>query len=529
METVVALAPTSALSEDAFAAIVDALAERSDARAELIALLREDHPVYDERGAAAVVRMRGWILLTLARIGLPDDAVVFVLEELDTGHDAYLVAAAACALRSSSSPRAEFAPFVMRAIGNMRYRDEGVALDTYGAYASSSSATTSVRELLATMAWLGPLARETESELGALRARDSGLSRKLLPDLERALSSARGAIAPAHSSSTDCCTWPDGLGSVLTWPFAQRISSDRLAETVFEDQNGEAVGYGEFFCGQPSIVAFFYTRCDNPLKCSLTVTKLARVQQQLAERGLSGQVRTAGITYDPGFDLPARLRSYGHSRQLRMDRQHRLLRAVHGLEPLRRHFALGVNFVESLVNRHRIEIYVLDAAGRVAASFTRLHWDEQEVVDRAAALLNDRPAEGETTTTPPATPPRRTAWTVAGTVASFGVAVFPKCPLCWASYMSALGVTSLVPIPYSPSLQVVLFFIMAINLASVWWRGRATSRMSGFYLVAAGAAAVLAAKTGVIPEPAALWGVALTMAGSVVSVWKRGTLLAGTA
>jgi protein SCO1/2 len=528
METVVDPAQASALSEDAFAAMVDALAARPDAHGDLIALLREDHPVYDQRGAAAVVRMRGWILLAFARIGLPDDALLFVLEELDAGHDGYLVAAAACALRSSSSPRAEFAPFVMRAIGNMRYRDEAVAFHPYGAYVSSSSQTTPVRELLATMAWLGPLARGMTSELEALRARDSGIPRKLLPDLECALSAARSGGGSAQSPSSDCCTWSAGLGGVLTWPFARRAASESVAEVMFEDHDGEAIAYGEFFSGQPSIVAFFYTRCDNPLKCSLTVTKLARVQQQLADRALCGRVRTAGITYDPGFDLPARLRSYGRSRQLRMDGQHRLLRAVHGLEPLRRHFRLGVNFVESLVNRHRIEIYVLDAAGRVAASFTRLRWSEGEVIDRAEALLNDRPEEAETADAQPASPARRSTWPIAGTLASLGVALFPKCPLCWASYMSALGVTGLVPVPYSPSLQIALFVVMALNLASVGWRGRATSRMSGFSLVAAGTAAVVAAKTGVIPESAALWGVALTMVGSVLSVWKRNALLTRT-
>ena len=119
------------------------------------------------------------------------------------------------------------------------------------------------------------------------------------------------------------------------------------------------------------------------------MAKLARVQRQLAERGLAGQVRTAAITYDPGFDLPSRLLAYGRGRQLLMDDEHRLLRATSGIEPLRRYFGLGVNFVESLVNRHRVEIYVLDAAGRISASFSRIHWDERDVVDRAAAMLRD--------------------------------------------------------------------------------------------------------------------------------------------
>src|SRR4030095_13552531 len=102
---------TGATSESQFAALVDALATNPDRREQLIELLREDHPLYNERGAAATVRMRGWVLLALARLGVSDAALLFVLEELDTGADAYLVAAAARALRSYPRPTEGVAPF----------------------------------------------------------------------------------------------------------------------------------------------------------------------------------------------------------------------------------------------------------------------------------------------------------------------------------------------------------------------------------------------------------------------------------
>jgi protein SCO1/2 len=77
--------------------------------------------------------MRGWIMLTLSRPTLPDAALPFLLEDLDTGVDPYLVATAASALRSYPAPSAAFAPFIVRAITNIRYRDERVSLETYGA------------------------------------------------------------------------------------------------------------------------------------------------------------------------------------------------------------------------------------------------------------------------------------------------------------------------------------------------------------------------------------------------------------
>ena len=66
---------TGAMSESQFAALVDALATDPDRREQLSELLREAHPLYNERGAAATVRMRGWVLLALARVGVSDAAL----------------------------------------------------------------------------------------------------------------------------------------------------------------------------------------------------------------------------------------------------------------------------------------------------------------------------------------------------------------------------------------------------------------------------------------------------------------------
>jgi len=42
------------------------------------------------------------------------------------------------------------------------------------------------------------------------------------------------------------------------------------------------------------------------------------------------------------------------------------------------------------VNRHRIEVYILDAEGRIAGSFERIHWDEGQVVTRAVEMLKEK-------------------------------------------------------------------------------------------------------------------------------------------
>jgi protein SCO1/2 len=514
------VATMGAQSESQFAALVDELAADPDRHDQLTALLREDHSLYDQRGTATIVRMRGWVLLSLARAGVSDDSLIFVLEELDAGTDPYLVAAAAHSLRSYPHPNSALAPFVMRALNQIRYHDEPLSFENYGEYATSSTGTSPVRELLTTLAWLGPHARGVLSEIESLRAEPAGLSRKLLLEVDRTIDAIRNTDQVDESIATSCCSLPSGLRNFISLPFSSRKDSGPIESINFEDHQGELTTFKDVFHGHPSIVVFFYTRCDNPLKCSLTVTKLAQIQKLLEDQGFSDQIQTAAITYDPAYDLSDRIRNYGLNRGVRLSRKHRMLRAINGIDALRKHFKLGVNFIESLVNRHRIEVYVLDAKGRIAASFERIHWDEQQVVDRAVEVLTEKEGELKSELSREKTeraPGRKTTSTIFGTIASLGVAFFPKCPICWAGYLSVFGVAGLNQIPYSPWLQPLLLVVMLINLASVWLRGRATGRMVGFYLVSAGAVAIVISKLGPVWESLALWGVALTFAGSLVS------------
>jgi len=508
-------------SEEEFAALVDELAADPDRRQQLIELLSEDHPVYDRRGTNTIVRMRGWVLLALARGGLPENALIFVLEELDTGVDPYLVASASRALRSYPTPQSSFAPYVMRAVTHIRYRDDPLSLERYGEYAVGSTGTTAVRELLKTLAWLGPYARGVLPEIEALRKESGGFSKKFKEDLDQAVVAIQGSVTGDEEG--DCCALPDGIGHKFSWMLGSRRSSAPIKSTVFQDQDGTALTFKEFFFGRPSIVVFFYTRCDNPLKCSLTITKLAAVQKLLIERGLSDQIQTAAITYDPAFDLSERIHGYGEERGVTFDERHRMLRAVEGVDAISKHFKLGVSFIESLVSRHRIEVYVLDEQGRVAASFERLHWDEREVVRRATEVLLETShaatlSIAASTNPKNFTPQGKLASPVFGTLAALGLALFPKCPLCWAGYMSFFGIAGLEGIPYSPWLQPLLAVMIAINLGSVWLRARATGRMMGFLLVSAGALTLVLSKASGL-QKAAIAGVLLTMAGSFVSTF----------
>jgi protein SCO1/2 len=98
--------------------------------------------------------------------------------------------------------------------------------------------------------------------------------------------------------------------------------------------------------------------------------------------------------------------------------------------------------------------------------------------------------------------------------AAIGLAVLPKCPVCWAAYLSVLGIAGLERIHYSPWIGITLAGVALLNLASVWIRARATHRIAAACLATAGLAMIAASRFGF---PLAGLGIAATLAGSVFS------------
>lgn len=377
--------------EERIATLVDTVIQDPQHRDRLIELLPEQSLLYAGRGTNATTRIRGYTLAAFERVGLPDAALPYVLEELESGRDAYLVAAAAKALRGLERPTSSVVVFLLKAIANIQYRDDAVSFDCYRPQWPMPSHTTAMEEIIKTCAWLGALAGSALPALQALSQDPHAVPASAREILEAILT------GPA-AADTHCCAAPVdpdapvGL-DVTVQPLPLTVSAHRRDRAIpvdveLEDQDGRRLTCGEFFVGRPSVVVFFYTRCDNPNKCSLTVSKLARLHAARRDGGLDGRVRTAAITYDPGYDLPPRLSAYGRNRGVVFGTDDRFLRAATGFDVLSDYFELGVNFGPVLVNRHRTELFVLDRNGRVAATFARLQWGVAEVLEHARALAD---------------------------------------------------------------------------------------------------------------------------------------------
>jgi protein SCO1/2 len=378
--------------EETIAELVDAIKLKPSPHAGelLLQLLAERNAFYEGRSANATVRIRGYILAAFEQTGLPAAALPYVLEELESGRDAYLVAGAAKALRGLSDPSSQVVSFLLKAVENIKNKDDALTFEQYKPRWPVTNYTTALAELFHTLSWLGAHAEAALSDLQAMRgARRTEFSQPIRAAIESAIERIQSDVNADHACCHDVPETPAPEFQSITFHTRrpERLKSGLITDVEMEDQIGNTLTYGEFFTGKPSIVAFFYTRCNNPNKCSLTITKLARLQKAIKEQGLDESLKTAAISYDPEYDLPPRLKAYGESRGVVFTDQSRMLRTRFGFRELQEYFQLGVNFTEATVNRHRIELFILDSKGEIAVTFSRLQWDVQEVLEQAKALL----------------------------------------------------------------------------------------------------------------------------------------------
>jgi cytochrome oxidase Cu insertion factor (SCO1/SenC/PrrC family) len=355
-------------------ALVDALRTEPDAADRLAALLPENLPLHAGRSAAEMTRFRGYLLAAFADTGLPDAALPYVVESLEAGHGPDEVAGAAIGLRGLGTAPVDVAMPLLRAIESLAGADLTVSFEAYRPTWPYARPTTALTEVVRTIGLLGERAQPAVARLADLAGQRDRFPAALRDEMQRVVDAAAAYSGCCGSGTCACCAPP-------VQPAAP-LPDDVPTATVLEDQDGRTTAFDEFFTGRPAVVAFFYTRCDNPRKCSLTVMKLAALQRSVED----GAVRIAAITYDPAFDLPDRLRRYGTDRGIRFGEHVRFFRVPSGFDDVRRRFDLGVNYGAATVNRHRTELFVLDGRGRVAAAFARVQWDVDAVLDVLADL-----------------------------------------------------------------------------------------------------------------------------------------------
>jgi cytochrome oxidase Cu insertion factor (SCO1/SenC/PrrC family) len=360
-------------------AYVDQLRAMPGSVDDLVNLLPEQSPIYAGRPTGDAELLRGYVLASFERTGLPQSVMAYVVEELQSGHNPYVVAAAARAARGAETMPEHIAPLLLDAIERIRQSDDVVRFDRAATPEDGTKPTTALMELFRTLARLGPQARIALPVLEAMLARYPPV---FADDVRADAEIAVTAISRPHQTiARSCCA-----GEPMPVPLLPSNHAE-IEHVELQDQDGRVFRFRDFFAGRPSILTFFYTRCMNPNKCSLTVTKLARVQQRIRAAGLYGRINVAGVSYDPAFDLPPRLRAYGTNRGMSFDDRTRLMRTTGPFDPFQQRFNLGVGYGTTTVNQHRLDTLLLDDQGYSIASFARVQWHEEDMLGALKSAL----------------------------------------------------------------------------------------------------------------------------------------------
>ena len=246
------------IPEVTIAELVDEVRQSPERRDALVQLLPEWISLYDGRSANATIRMRGYILAAFEQAGLPDAALPYVLEELENGRDAYLVAGAARALRGLDTPTSRVVPFLFEAVENIRHIDDALTFESYKPLWPITNYTTALTEIFRTFGWLGTHAKSVLPDLEAMRKeRRDEFSRPIRAEIENAIDRIRSDASVAH----DCCDAVPANPSLVVHPLQKKPHKGiSISEIELEDQTEHTVTYRSFFGHKPSIVVFFYTR-----------------------------------------------------------------------------------------------------------------------------------------------------------------------------------------------------------------------------------------------------------------------------
>jgi protein SCO1/2 len=198
------------------------------------------------------------------------------------------------------------------------------------------------------------------------------------------------ALAPVMTVSAQV----PKLGFVPPAPGTYRLEHImRAPEGVVLDSDGSVHKFSEFSTGKVTVFSFIYTYCTDSKGCPLAYATLHELKGAIEQDGkLRERVRFVSMSFDPRYDTPQAMRSYGgqDARDRRGLRWYFLTTSSgRQLAPLLDGFGQDVSVAaeqppgqRAPVLSHLLKVYLIDAGGSVREIYSTsfLH---------PAVLLND--------------------------------------------------------------------------------------------------------------------------------------------
>lgn len=462
-------------TEDEIGEVLDRIRKGELSRDLLIDLISERHDVYVERPSYQMTRIKGYALASFKEVGLPNSAINFVLDELQNGRNAYMVGAAARGLQGSKYPKAQYVNFLIQAVYNLKYHDDSFDLSIFKPEWPLENPSNARSEIFRALQWLRGYAKSIVPELKSFLNNEQDFTPSMREEIQKTIQ-----IIEEDKRELDlsCCDIEGKSSTGISWMWKGLRSIRSIGSLEVQNEDGQTQQLDDVMNQKPTVVSFFYTRCMNPNKCTITINKLGWLQKRLIEMGLENEVNILAFTYDPSYDTPTRMRMFGENRGMEFGSNTHVLRtSPEEFNVLSDFFQLGVNHVASTVNQHRLELFILNQNGRIETTYTRLQWEIEDVVSDIEKLLNRSPKQQWFS---------KLSNTTQQVIFPILVAFFPKCPACWAAYLSVFGASSLQSIPYSPWLLPIIFGIMVFNLVLIYKKAKIRNGLSPFWITLIG-------------------------------------------
>jgi protein SCO1/2 len=166
---------------------------------------------------------------------------------------------------------------------------------------------------------------------------------------------------------------------------------DPLPEYHFTNQFGETFSTAQFK-GQALAITFIFTRCPFPNFCPFTAHNFADTQQKLlAKSDGPKNWHLLTITFDPAFDTPAILKSYGKRYQYNPARWTLATGSLVDILALGEQFGLVTQPEQTGNISHNLRTVVIDAAGRVQKNIVGNSWTSDDLVQEMVKAAGVKP------------------------------------------------------------------------------------------------------------------------------------------
>lgn len=353
--------------------------------AEAISLqLQHQAPLYQERDKWHVLRLRAYAFVTLAEIGVPQSALPMLTDALMYVDERMQSVEFGAALRAAASLGAAARPYIpgILELYTQRFAEEEFSLDHYQTEFTPQSATTVQTE--ATLA-LGQIALAEDRD--AIKVLQAIATRRQSMD-PRVVSAANQALT-LIAARTDAVTERPPLSPRLPQT-EQPIALVDFQDIYFEDQDGRQRQLSATI-DKPTLLTFFYSRCQNDGKCSVTVAKLARLQKQLLAAEMLSDINILAATFEPQYDTNKRLKRYAADRGFQFSGNAAVIRFdPQGHQRIIEQLDIAVGYNAGWVNSHGVELVLLDSTGKLAQRYSVNMWDNSAVLNDITDLLSLR-------------------------------------------------------------------------------------------------------------------------------------------